>query len=286
PVRCDHFTTTLPFYTRPPTPTGIGRRLRVFWVLVRKQNAMPQPLPNTSGFFPAPLTLRWDHAGPLPTRLMRPLKRTTLPAVLTAPTWIPTGAWDRPFDFSGHVGRLIDDIVRRCPEFAHIDPARLLIGGLQARHTEPHGLQARVTPLRFRRGALTRPRRNVLYQVQRYFHGEREFLYLVTFCLPRFLDQDFDGKFITIFHELYHIGPLFDGDLRRHHGRCHLHTRSQREYDRGMAKLAREYLATRPDPALFDFLRLNFGQLHQRHSGVEAVAVPRPQIVPLLHPAH
>ncbi|MFO0964304.1 MAG: hypothetical protein U0793_01780 [Gemmataceae bacterium] len=236
-------------------------------------------------FVPAPLSLRWDPAAPLPTRLILPLKRTTLPAVLAAPTWIPTGPWDQSFDFSGHLRRLIDDIVRRCSEFNHIDANRLLIGGLQARHAKPHGLQARVTPLRFRRGALTRPRRNVLYQVQRYFHGECEFLYLVTFCLPRFLDQDFDAKFITIFHELYHIGPLFDGDLRRHQGRCHLHTHSQKQYDRGMAKLAREYLATKPDPALFDFLRLNFAQLYQRHGGVEAVAVPRPKIVPLLHAA-
>src|SRR5206468_1851711 len=81
------------------------------------------------------------------------------------------------------------------------------------------GLQARVTPLRFAHGALVRRRRGVSFQVQRYFVDGAEMLYLVTFCLPRFLDQTFDDKFITLFHELFHISPAFDGDLRRHGGR-------------------------------------------------------------------
>jgi hypothetical protein len=82
--------------------------------------------------------------------------------------------------------------------------------------------------------------------VQRYFVDEREILYLVTFCLPRFLDQDFDDKFITLFHEMYHIGPAFDGDLRRHPGRCAMHTSSKNSYDKHMAHLALEF---QPTPA-------------------------------------
>src|SRR5947199_128866 len=77
-----------------------------------------------------------------------------------------------------------------------------------------------------------------------------EILYLMTFCLPRFLDQDFDEKFVTLFHELYHISPQFDGDLRRHAGRYAVHTRSQRGYDEQMAHLARAYLADGADPKL------------------------------------
>ena len=118
--------------------------------------------------------------------------------------------------------------------------------------------------------------------MQRYFLDEREFLYLMTFCLPRFLNQEFDDKLITIFHELFHISPHFNGDLRRHDGRYQLHTHSQRHYDRHMAQLARSYLAGQPDPALHDFLRLNFAQLEQRHGAVLGIVVPRPKIVPLI----
>ena len=169
----------------------------------------------------------------------------------------------------------------RCEPLRHLDAARLLFAVTQARSGRRHGLQARVTPLRFHDGHLTRVRRGVLYQVQRYFHGPVEFLYLVTFCLPRFLDQNFDDKFITLFHELYHISPAFEGDLRRHNGRCALHTRSQRAYDAQMAVLARAYLASGPDPALHAFLRLDFAQLAHRHGSVVGATVPRPRLLPI-----
>ncbi len=120
------------------------------------------------------------------------------------------------------------------------------------------------------------------FQVQRYFVGADEFLYLLTFCLPRFLNQDFEDKLVTLLHELYHISPAFDGDLRRHEGRYQMHTHSQRCYDRQMAELARAYLATDPDPALHAFLRLNFAQLQHRHGAILGVVVPRPRIIPLL----
>src|SRR5205807_9735779 len=134
---------------------------------------------------------------------------------------------------------------------------RLLFGATQARNGHMHGLQARVTPLRFRDGKLTRRRRGTNYQVQRYWVDQREVLYLVTFCLPRFLDLDFDEKFVTLFHELYHISPAFDGDLRRHDGRYAMHSHSQRLYDQQMAALARGYLRDGADPKLHAFLRLN-----------------------------
>jgi hypothetical protein len=172
-------------------------------------------------------------------------------------------------------------MVSRCSTLEHIDVNHLLFGITQARSRRPHGLQARVTPLRFRAGRLARRRRGIAYQVQRHFVDDQEMLYLVTFCLPRFLDQDFDDKFVTIFHELYHISPDFDGDLRRHGGRCTVHSCSKREYDKHMADLARAYLASGPDAALHSFLRLNFAQLQQRHGGVVGVVVPRPKVVPV-----
>lgn len=230
-----------------------------------------------------PLVLHWHEAArPLPLRAIqvpgRP--RIRLPD-LPPPAWLPTGPADQPFDFCGHVQRLCLDIAARCQALNHLDVPRLLFGVTQARGSRMHGLQARVTPLRFHGGNLTRMRRGVPYQVQRYFVNAREMLYLVTFCLPRFLDQEFDDKLITLFHELYHISPSFDGDLRRHPGRCAIHTASQRRYDEHMARLARDYLAGKPDPTLHAFLRLDFNQLQKRHGSVVGVVVPRPKLIPL-----
>jgi len=230
-----------------------------------------------------PLVRTWGADGnPLPLRVIRaPSRPRAHPLGVEAPPWFPTGPLGVPFDFCGYVRRLCADIVARCDQLWHVDVSRLLFAVTQARTGRAHGLQARVTPLRFRDGHLTRRGRGRAYQVQRYFVGEREMLYVVTFCLPRFMDQDFDDKFITIFHELYHISPAFDGDLRRHEGRCSIHSRSKRGYDARMADLARAYLAGGANPALHDFLRLNFTQLQHRHGSVLGVMVPRPKLIPV-----
>jgi hypothetical protein len=231
-----------------------------------------------------PFILRWGGAeNPLPVRAVRaPYKSRLRNVGLEAPPWLATGPAGEPFDFCGHVRRLCADLATRCEDLRHIDVGRLLFAVTQARSGRSYGLQARVTPLRFRDGRLTRQRRGVTYQVQRYFVGAHEYLYLVTFCLPRFLDQNFDDKFITLFHELYHISPSFDGDLRRHNGRYNIHSHSQRLYDRHMADLARAYLGAKPDQALHAFLRLDFPQLVKRHGSVIGVMVPRPKVIPVL----
>lgn len=227
------------------------------------------------------LILRWSRKDrPLPVRHLRSTHahgHTLLPP----PPWMKTGSTSEPFDFCERLRPLLADIARRCEDLRHIDVAKILLAMTPARNGRRHGLQARVTPLRFHDGQLTRERRGVLYQVQRFFDEEHEFLYLMTFCLPRFLNQSFDDKFVTIFHELFHISPKFDGDLRRHGGRYELHTHSQCGYDRHMAHLARAYLATKPDPDLHAFLRLDFAQLCQRHGSVAGIVVPRPKVFPV-----
>jgi hypothetical protein len=242
------------------------------------------PLDGDAALAGPPFVLRWDEPSkPLPLRPVRaPLRAPGRAAGLQAPDWLPTGPPDQPFDFCGHVRRLCVDMVARCEELGHIDVSRLLFGMTQARSGRLHGLQARVTPLRFRDGCLRRQRHGIPYQVQRYIVGGREMLYLVTFYLPRFLDQDFDEKFITLFHELYHISPSFDGDLRRHAGRYSVHSHSKRCYDKHMAHLARAYLSSGADPRLHAFLRMNFAQLQQRHGQVAAVVVPRPKLIPVV----
>lgn len=218
----------------------------------------------------APLVRGWaepDH--PLPQRRIRGVGRSS--AQPDTP----------PFDFCARMRALCADVARCCPELGHVDVTRILFAVTQARDRRAHGLQARVTPLRFRAGALTRTRRGVTYQVQRYRVDGRECLYVLSFCLPRFLDLQFGEKLLTVFHELYHVSPAFDGDLRRHGGRYSVHSRSQRAYDRAMGRLADAYLAGGADPDAWAFLHLSFAELERRHGAVVGTVVPRPKMVPV-----
>jgi len=233
-----------------------------------------------------PLELRWDaQTQPLPlVEVEAPHRHAT--AGLEAPPWIDTGLPGEPFHFSEHVKLLVADIAARFEPLRHLDVSRIFFAFTQSRNHRIHGLQARVTPLRFHDGDLIRQHRGVPFQVQRFFHDHREILYVVTFCLPRFLNRDFDDKFVTIFHELFHISPLFDGDLRRHEGRCSIHTSSQKRYDQEMTAMARDYLNGGADSRLHGFLRLNFSQLRHRHGAVVGHVVPRPKIIPMRSSLH
>jgi len=238
-------------------------------------------LERTRSYPRLPLVCSWGEPGrPLPLRAIRATGRRHVARLDASSRW-STGPHDSAFDFCFHIQHLCCDIRRRSKALHHLDISRMLFAVTQARTATAHGLQARVTPLRFRAGSLTRQRRGVTYQVQRYFVDRRDILYLVTFCLPRFLDLDFDEKLVTLFHELYHIGPAFDGDLRRHAGRYAIHSHSQRQYDAHMAHLARAYLSDGADLGLHSFLRLNFAQLERRHGSVIGVMVPRPKIIPV-----
>jgi hypothetical protein len=247
------------------------------------ENCMPVIAEWTAEELPmeSPYVLQWDSLNrPLPRRLFR-RPATFSSALFDPPPYWESGPADRPFDICGHLNRLSAAVVHTCDDLRHIDLSRVLITVTSARSRRPSGLQARVTPLRFHGGSPIQRQRSQHYQVQRHVVDGREILYLMTFCLPRFLDLDFDEKFITLFHELFHIGPKFDGDLRRHSGRYHVHSHSKTKYDEEMAGLVRTYLSNGADAAVHSFLRLNTAQLLHRHGSIIGVTLPRPKILPL-----
>jgi hypothetical protein len=220
-----------------------------------------------------PLELRWDSQRPLPARWVIPEhKRHRVP---------PTSAAARPFDFTAAMHELCEDVSGRCETLRHIHMPRVLVTFTPSRNRSRYGLQARLTPLRFRHGVLTRRHGASEYQVQRFIVDGREMLYVLTFCLPRFLDQSFEEKLVTVFHELYHVSPAFDGDLRRHPGRYAVHSRSKERYDRHMGELAKDYLDEHPDPETFAFLRPGYRELWDRHGGLVGTVVPRPKLLPV-----
>jgi predicted metallopeptidase len=179
--------------------------------------------------------------------------------------------------------RLCEDVCARLEPFCHIRMDEVAVTFAQARRRVPHGLQAKLTPMRFENGQLSTTRGRRRWTVQRLYTGDgvdrRELLYILTFYLPRFLDHDLREKLITVLHELYHISPLFDGDIRRMEGRYHVHSHSQKEYDRLMETFVDRYLALRPPARVYGFLQKNFRRLSTEHGGVVGVKIPIPKLI-------
>ena len=168
--------------------------------------------------------------------------------------------------------RLCDDMVARLDQLRHVDMSRVAVSFSQTRRAGSQGMYASLTPLRFAGGQMHTFRRKRRWGIQRLYDPDgREMLYILNFYLPRFLDLPFREKLATTLHELWHIGPKFDGDVRRLGGRCFAHGSSQKQYDAHIEALLDRWLALGPPESLYDFLRLNF-----RESG----GPPRPRLRP------
>jgi hypothetical protein len=109
---------------------------------------------------------------------------------------------------------------------------------------------------------------------------------MISFALPRFCDQALDhsrkerfyqgagawiAKLDTVIHELYHVDPQLAG-IRRiekedgtHSANCH-----GDQFFEQVAAMVHAYLATQPDPAVYDFLHHNFATLESTHGGIVA----------------
>lgn len=186
------------------------------------------------------------------------------------------------FDFTAHMRSMIEDAISRLPELQHIDLSRVAITFSQARKRVAHGLFATLTPMRFENGARTGLRNGRRWRAQEILGPDKqEMLYILSFYLPRFMDVDFQEKLVTIFHELWHISPEFNGDLRRHPGRCYAHTHSQREYDARMAVLASKWLRCQPPEYRYQFLKYRFQELQNHYGRIYGLHVTQPKLIPI-----
>lgn len=199
-------------------------------------------------------------------------------------------------DYTLHVTRLIADIVSRVPALGHIDASQLLVFA-RAGRTEAHGAFATCHSLMLpasepayyfwrdrRTGALSRRSEWFVTRSPEVRVGGRRISHLISIALPRFCDQALAdthkarvyargegwlAKLDTIVHELYHVDP-HEGGIRRSvtaDGRPAAQTHTP-QFFRDVQRMVREYVASRPDPAVCEFLSLDFDGLSARHGGV------------------
>jgi hypothetical protein len=186
------------------------------------------------------------------------------------------------FDFTKRMRLLCHDMACRVPQLSHIDFHRVAVSFCQTRKSVAHGMYASLTPMRFAGGATTTVRGGRNWGIQRLEDDRgREMLYILSFYLPRFLDLEFHEKLTTITHELWHISPRFNGDVRRFRGRCYAHSGSQKNFDAIAEQLAADWLLLKPPLDLYDFLHHGYRKLSELHGAVFGTKIPAPKLYPL-----
>ena len=185
------------------------------------------------------------------------------------------------FDYTATMLCLIQDIAQNSPHFGHLAPDSILVGLSQARTSRRFGLYAKVVPMRFEGGSRVWEKGRRGYEIEPLWHAGREILYLIYFVLPRFQNLDFEEKMTTVFHELYHIAPSFNGDIRRFPGAKYAHTCSKKGFDAQAREMGREYLRRTPNRHLSEFLNGNFKQLERRSGQVMGRRIALPKLKPV-----
>jgi len=203
---------------------------------------------------------------------------------------------DAMIDYTARLAAVMADIVRRVPALGFIDLRDVLVfarfgrRGAGGAFATCHALDLPPTaPDRYTWS--DRRTRRVVRQSEWFVVRSpevrvdgRRIRYLLSFALPRFADETLErsgkgalypgaapwiARLDTIVHELYHIDPG-DAGLRRPvraDGTPSRQSHSPAFY-RDVAALVHAYLEARPDPALLEFLTLDFRTLAARHGPV------------------
>jgi hypothetical protein len=201
-------------------------------------------------------------------------------------------------NYTERIALLMQDIVSRTPALGLIDLREVLVfarfgraeaeGAFATCHcltlpeTEPgyYFWRDRAT------GELTRRSEWFVTKTPEVRVGGTRVKFLISFVLPRFCQQTLKrswktelygrvdpwvAKLDTIVHELYHIDPS-GGGIRQFAQADD--TRASRthapEFYENVAAMTRAYVASKPDPALLEFLRWDFSALQERFGGVTA----------------
>ena len=192
----------------------------------------------------------------------------------------------KTLNLTGELERLIAAITRRVDDFKHVDPSRVMVCVATTRSGGVHGAYAKIHPLRFENGARTtlvkRRRGSVRCDITPVERQGVEMLYVIYVLVPRFLNLTLREKLVTIFHELYHVSPAFDGDIRRFPGKNYAHGSSRKKYNDRMAQLVARFLE-HPDTAdLVGFLEGDMAAIRARCGTLvgRRMAAPKLRIVP------
>ena len=198
--------------------------------------------------------------------------------------------------YTERIALLMQDIVHRTPSLSFIDLSEVLVFARFGR-SEAEGAFATCHCLTLPEsepgyffwrdrdtGELTRRSEWFVTKSPIVRLNETPVKYLISFVIPRFCDQTLErsrkadlypgapgwlAKLDTVVHELYHIDPEETGIRRfmRADGSDSMRSHGPEFYEH-VAEMVKGYLASGPDPEMYEFLRDDFAGLNARYGGV------------------
>ena len=187
----------------------------------------------------------------------------------------------KSIDLSGELTGVINEICRFSPSFGHIDHERIAVCIASNRSGGRGATYGKLVPMRFRQGSQVVRHSGRHYSMPEILKGELPLLYLIYFYMPRFFDLPAREKIRVIFHELYHISPDFDGDIRRM-GRVKVaHGHSRKSFDSSFSGEMEDFLGHISAGPLMDFLDMTSSHIYSGYERIVGLRMKTPRPVPV-----
>ena len=186
----------------------------------------------------------------------------------------------KSFNYTDALSVVCRDICAKTPIFQHYNLDYVGFSFKNVRNAKSTGVLATLTSLRFEGGGLATFHRKAFWKAPNVVDSKgRKLLYILTVCGSRFLNLPVKEKIHTLTHELYHIAPEFNGDIRRFSGKKYQHGSSLKNFNAVVAKYADAWLAREPDREIWAFLELNQEELIRRYQKVKFTKFPRVKLI-------
>jgi len=149
---------------------------------------------------------------------------------------------------------LIADITETIEEFAYIEPDQITVNFKRSRDGVNEESQAEITGLSNSNFTSIQKKEG---RIEKFLASKCmlkdgiPIKYSIDLYIPAFFNLNFKEKLVTIFHELYHIHPKFDGELRVFKGKGYMHGSSTERYDKYMEYLVDKYISKESEAAEF-----------------------------------
>jgi predicted metallopeptidase len=164
---------------------------------------------------------------------------------------------DSSINLSDILTLIIHDMIKATEEFKSFDFNKIIICCASNRKDFKGATYGKLLPLRFEDGSEIIRHQGKYYTIPKVIINDMEILYIIYFYVPKFFNLSVKDKIKVMFHELYHISPDFNGDIRRMGKFKSAHGHSRKAFEEKYIEYAELFFKDIKNTPYYNFLSMN-----------------------------
>lgn len=164
---------------------------------------------------------------------------------------------------------IIHDMIKSTEEFRSFDMNRILVCCASNRKDCRGAIYGKLCPLRFKDGSEIIKHNGRFYTIPKLKVSNTEILYIIYFYIPKFFNLSAKDKVNVMFHELYHISPEFNGDIRRMGKFKSAHGHSRKAFEEKYIEYADTFFEKIKDAPYYNFLQMDSVSIHEHFKKIK-----------------